>query len=360
MDWKEYYKGRRVLVTGHTGFKGSWMLKLLEILGAESYGYALEPPTSPSLFDILGLGAAMGSRSRIADIRDKEQLMAFANEIQPEVVIHMAAQPIVRRGYEAPEETYSVNVMGTVNLLEMVRFERTVRSVINVTTDKVYLNTEREEPYSEEDRLCGTDPYSNSKSCSELVTFSYINSFFKDRGLPVSTMRAGNVIGGGDFAKDRLIPDCVRAVCAGTEIVLRNPDSVRPYQHVLEPVYSYLELAARQTFDPSLAGNYNIGPEKEDCLRTEDMAALFCRKWNENLKEGMHEAGYVCRSDGGPREAGLLRLDCSLIKEKLGRKPVWNSETAVAKTAEWTAAWTGGEDIREVTERQIKEFLDSI
>ena len=361
MNLRESYKNRKVLITGHTGFKGSWMVRLLTELGADVYGYSLDAPTEPSLFKLTGLDKAMGTHSRIADIRDLKSLLDHRSEVSPEIVIHMAAQPIVRTSYEDPVGTYEINVMGTVNVLEAVRQCPSVRSVVNVTTDKVYLNRERDEGYREDEELKGYDPYSNSKSCSELVTYSYVQSFFKDSDVAVSTMRAGNVIGGGDFAKDRLIPDCVRAVAAGEPIVLRNPGSIRPYQHVLEPVYAYLYLAAAQLEDKTLAGNYNVGPEETDCLRTIDMAELFCSQWNKLAETygGLNSATVECRPDGGPHEAKLLKLDCSKIKEILGRKPRWDSTEAVKKTVEWAAAYVSGANVDAVCALQIAEYLDS-
>ncbi len=360
-NFKDAYKNRKILITGHTGFKGSWMVRLLYGLGAEVYGYSLDAPTDPSLFKLIGLDKKMGERSRIADIRDLKSLSDFMSEVRPEIVIHMAAQPIVRTSYQDPVGTYETNVMGTVNILEAVRQCPSVKSVVNVTTDKVYLNRERDEGYREDEELKGYDPYSNSKSCSELVTYSYVQSFFKDRDIAVSTMRAGNVIGGGDFAKDRLIPDCVRAVAAGNPIVLRNPDSVRPYQHVLEPVYAYLYLAAAQLEDRSLAGNYNVGPEESDCLKTIEMAELFCKQWNKLAESygGLNPANVECRPDGGPHEAKLLKLDCTKITTVLGRKPRWNSAMAVEKTVEWSAAYVSGADVDRICEEQIAEYLSA-
>lgn len=362
MNLKEAYKNKKVLITGHTGFKGSWMVRLLYELGAEVYGYSLDAPTDPALFKLIGLDKLMGERSHIADIRDLKSLSAFMERVQPQIVIHMAAQPIVRTSYLDPVGTYETNVMGTVNVLEAVRQCSSVRSVVNVTTDKVYLNRERDEGYKEDEELKGYDPYSNSKSCSELVTYSYIRSFFEDRDIAVSTMRAGNVIGGGDFAKDRLIPDCVRAVAEGKAIILRNPDSVRPYQHVLEPVYAYLYLAAAQLEDMSIAGNYNVGPEESDCLKTIDMAELFCAEWNRAAEEGMklNRAYVECRPDGGPHEAKLLKLDCTKIKTVLGRKPGWDSAMAVKKTVEWAAAYVSGADVDAVCAAQIEDYMKNL
>ena len=248
---RSFYKGRKVLITGHTGFKGSYMCRVLLELGAKVWGYALEPPTEPSLFELCSLDREVNSVK--GDIRDIESLKKAFKEAEPEIVIHMAAQPIVRASYEKPVETFETNVMGTVNVLECCRITDSVRSVINVTTDKVYRNNEWDRGYVETDELGGFDPYSNSKSCSELVTQSYINSFLRERGIAVSACRAGNVIGGGDFARDRIIPDCVRAMEKREEIIVRNPGSIRPYQHVLEPVCAYLMTAEGQYREPSLA-----------------------------------------------------------------------------------------------------------
>ena len=326
----EFYRDKRVLVTGHTGFKGSYICKLLIMLGADVTGYSLEPPTEPALFNILKLSESMNSV--IGDIRDISRLQSVFTETKPEIVIHMAAQPIVRESYTNPVYTYDVNVMGTVNVLECVRNTPSVRSVINVTTDKVYLNREWEWGYREDEELKGYDPYSNSKSCSELVTYSYINSFFKDRDIAVSTCRAGNVIGGGDFAPDRIIPDCFRAVAKGEDIIVRNPYSTRPYQHVLEPVYVYLMIAMRQYADKSLAGSYNVGPDDTDCYTTGDLVDLFCNKWEQRTGK---KANWIIQYDGGPHEANFLKLDCSKLKKTFGWKPLMNVEEAIDIIVKW-------------------------
>ena len=344
----EFWKDRRILVTGHTGFKGAWVSELLLGLGAEVTGYALEAPTDPSLFDILKLSGRM--RSVEGDIRDLQHLSRVFRETEPELVLHMAAQPIVRTSYREPVLTYETNVMGTVNLLECVRNTPSVRSVLNVTTDKVYDNTELGSGFREDDRLDGYDPYSNSKSCSELVTHSYVRSFLKEQGVAVSTARAGNVIGGGDFAPDRIVPDCVRAAEKGAPMVLRNPRSVRPYQHVLEPLTVYLRILEAQLERPELAGAYNVGPEVTDCVTSETIAELFREAWGPEFR-------YEIRPDGGPHEAGFLRLDCGKLKETFGWRPRWQIGDAVRKTAEWAKAWLAGEDMTEVTDRQIREFL---
>lgn len=341
------FQGKRVLVTGHTGFKGSWLCELLLTAGAEVIGYAL-PEEAGELFDLLNLKERMYSVA--GDIRNLTYLKQIFEETQPEFVFHLAAQPIVREGYRRPVETYEVNVMGTVHVMECIRMTESVRSVVNVTTDKVYQNQEWVWGYRENERLNGADPYSNSKSCSELVTDSYIRSFLRDRNVAISTARAGNVIGGGDFAKDRIIPDCVRAAVQKQPIVLRNPSAVRPYQHVLEALSAYLCIARAQLEDPKIAGAYNVGPEPGDCLTTGELADLFCNYWGS-------DARWVSVPDGGPHEAAMLRLDCSLIGAKLGWRPRWDARTAVEKTVEWSKALYSREEIQQTTERQILEYF---
>ena len=348
----EFYRGKKVLITGHTGFKGSWMCKVLSMHGADVVGYALEPPTQPSLFEAANIGS--GVTSVIGDIRDLHKLNDTVREYRPEIVIHMAAQPIVREGYAAPVYTFETNVMGTVNICEAVRLNDCVRSFVNVTTDKVYRNNEWEWGYRETDVLDGSDPYSSSKSCSELVTSSYIRSFLKDRGAAVSTCRAGNVIGGGDFAKDRIIPDCVRAMEKGTEIIVRNPRSIRPFQHVLEPVGAYLMLAAMQYERPELAGHYNIGPDDCDCVTTGELADLFCEKW------GSKAAWKNVSEENAPREANFLKLDCSRIRSAIGWRPRWHISDAVEKTVEWSKVYMAGGEIDPVMEKQIIEYLQGM
>lgn len=349
-----FYNHRRVLITGHTGFKGSWMCRLLAMAGAKVTGYALDTVAEPNLFDICKI--AENLHSVIGDIRDLEHLREAFEEVQPEIVIHMAAQPLVRKSYQEPVYTYQTNVMGTVNVMECVRITPSVKSVINVTTDKVYLNKEWQWGYRENEELNGYDPYSNSKSCSELVTSSYINSFFKNSGVAVSTCRAGNVIGGGDFAIDRIIPDCVRAIQAKKEIVIRNSYSVRPYQHVLEPVCAYLMIAEAQYHDKSLAGSYNVGPNEDDCWTAGNLVALFCDKWKESTGDSVK---WMEQGDGGPHEANFLKLDCSKIKHTFGWQPRWNVETAVEKVIEWTNLYIQNGDIIACMDQQIQEFCDS-
>ncbi len=345
----DFYKGKRVLVTGHTGFKGSWLCMVLLTLGAEVTGYALDPPTSPSLFEICGLNR--GIHSVQGDIRDLGHLKRVFEEVRPEIVFHLAAQPLVRRSYDFPVETYETNVMGTVHICECVRLFPCVKSFLNVTTDKVYQNREWEWGYRENEPLDGYDPYSNSKSCSELVTHSYINSFFRHTGTAVSTARAGNVIGGGDFAGDRIVPDCVRSARRRETVILRNPHSVRPYQHVLEPLFAYLMIAAVQAEDRQYAGFYNVGPEDKDCITTGALAELFCNAWGEGME-------WAVQSDGGPHEANFLKLDCSRLKAAFGWRPVWDVRTAVEKTVDWSKAWLCGEDMGLYTEKQIRDYRE--
>ena len=349
-----FYRGKRVLITGHSGFKGSWMCAVLLRAGAEVTGYALEPPTEPSLFNLLSLDSKLNSIR--GDVRDLEMLKKAFETVKPEIVIHMAAQPIVRESYQRPVYTYEVNVMGTVNVLECIRLSDSVRTVVNVTTDKVYKNKEWEWGYRENEELNGYDPYSNSKSCSELATESYKNSFLADRNIAVSAMRAGNVIGGGDFASDRIVPDCVRAAKENKNIIVRNPYSTRPYQHVLEPVMAYLMVAEKQYKDKKLAGCYNVGPDEGDCWTTGKLVSLFCDQWNEMMKANITWGNI---NDGGPHEAGFLKLDCSKIKSVFGWRPKWNVETAMYKIVEWNREYFGGGDICGMVDRQIDDYINN-
>ncbi len=346
----DFFKGKRVLLTGHTGFKGAWMSRVLVNAGAELVGYSRCTKKDPSLFKLSGVLDKMVSIA--GDVRDLEHLKQVFSEYRPEVVLHMAAQPIVRESYVNPVCTYETNVLGTVNVLECIRLTDSVKSVLNVTTDKVYQNNEWAWGYRENEPLDGYDPYSNSKSCSELVTHSYVSSFFRDRDIAVSTARAGNVIGGGDFAQDRIIPDCVRAVQNGTTIGVRNPYSTRPYQHVLEPVLAYLMIAARQAEDHALAGWYNVGPDDCDCVSTGEMVSLFCKKWGQGLTwENRAEAN-------APHEANFLKLDCSKIKSVFGWRPRWHMEETVEQTCAWTRVWLNGGDVPAEMDREINVFLE--
>ena len=347
-----FYKGKRVLVTGHTGFKGAWMCRVLVDAGAILTGYSLEAPTQPNLFALAGVGDNM--TSIIGDVRDLAHLMEVFDQTQPELVLHLAAQPIVRTSYEQPVYTYETNVMGTVNILECVRTHPCVKSFLNVTTDKVYENKEWAWGYRENEPLDGYDPYSNSKSCSELVTHSYKSSFFQDGRTAISTARAGNVIGGGDFARDRIIPDCVRAAADKRPIIVRNPYSTRPYQHVLEPVMAYLMIAQKQYEDPSFAGWYNVGPDDCDCVTTGELTTLFCQAWGDGMTwENRSEAN-------APHEANFLKLDCSKIKTTFGWKPRWHMQEAIQKTVEWSKVWMDGGDVPAVMRKQIREFEEGV
>ena len=347
----EFYRGKRVFVTGHTGFKGAWLCRILVGAGAEVTGYALPAPTQPNLFELAGLEGKM--TSVLGDIRDFDALFAAFQEARPEIVLHLAAQPIVRDSYKDPAGTYETNVMGTVNILECVRRTPGVVSFLNVTTDKVYHNNEWIWGYREDEPLDGFDPYSNSKSCSELVTHSYLNSFFTGESAPaISTARAGNVIGGGDFANDRIVPDCVRAVQSGEALGVRNPHSTRPYQHVLEPLFAYLMIARRQYEDKGLAGWYNVGPDECDCVTTGQLVELFQEKWGEGFR-WLDQA-----EENAPHEANFLKLDCSKLKTTFGWSPRWHIEEAVEKTVEWTRVWLSEGDVPAEMDREIQEYLE--
>jgi len=345
----EFYKDKKVFITGHTGFKGAWLCRILLLSGAKITGYALEPPTIPSLFG--QTKTEKDIHSIIADVKNRDALGKAIQDAKPDIVFHLAAQPIVRLSYREPVDTYETNVMGTVNILEAVRLTPSVKSFLNITTDKVYENKEWLWGYRENENLCGYDPYSNSKSCSELVTYSYRNSFFIDKDAPaISTVRSGNVIGGGDYSEDRIIPDCIRAVIAGKEIVVRNPHSIRPYQHVLECLSGYLLLAEKQYNDKTFEGAYNFGPDDESCVTTGELAELFCETWG---------GGVVWRvqGDGGPHEANFLKLDCSKSKNILDWIPYWNIKTAVEKTVEFAKIGSDNERLLCV-DRQIQEYFE--
>ena len=343
-----FWKDKNVFITGHTGFKGSWLCKILLNAGAKLTGYALEPPANPNLFELCDLSKKMASVT--GDIRDREKLFEVFSKANPEIVIHMAAQPIVRDSYIDPAYTYDTNVMGTVNILECIRLHDFVMSFLNVTTDKVYHNDERETGYCENDVLNGYDPYSNSKSCSELVTQSYKKSFFSNTGIAISTARSGNVIGGGDFSNDRIIPDCIRAAMKSEPVIVRNPNSIRPYQHVLDPLFAYLIIVQKQFENISYADNYNVGPDDKDCITTGELVNIFCDLWGNN------QSWETCDA-GGPHEAGFLRLDCSKFKTTFNRKPRWDVHKAVSKTVEWTRVYQKRGNICDIMDRQINEFI---
>lgn len=349
MTNKNFWHGKKVFVTGHTGFKGAWLAFILNRFGAQVTGYALEPPTSPNLFELIKLDKEIFSVT--GDVRDFDRLKKIFDASRPEVVFHLAAQPIVLEGYKNPAATYSTNVMGTVNILECVRQSSTVKSFLNVTTDKVYRNNEWAWGYRETDTLDGIDPYSNSKSCSELVTACYRRSFFDDNQIAISTARAGNVIGGGDFAAFRIIPDCVRAALNGEKIFVRNPNSIRPYQHVLEPLFAYMMIAEAQYDDKKFSDCYNVGPDERDCVTTGDLVKIFCERLGEGLTWEILSANL-------PREANFLKLDCSKIKSVFNWSARWNISTAIKKVVEWTKIYRAGENLSACMERQIKTFLE--
>ncbi len=360
-DLQAFYKNRRVLVTGSTGFKGTWLCRMLQILGAEVYGYALEPSTNPNIWDIASMDTCVSNK--IADIRNFQELLQYFEEIQPQAVLHLAAQPLVIDGYEEPHYTYETNVMGTVNVLECVRSCEATTSFLNITTDKVYENLEKPGyGYQEEDKLDGFDPYSNSKSCSEIITHCYEKSFFAANAkgsaagrCKISTARAGNVIGGGDFSANRIIPDCVRAARNQQPMILRNPNSVRPYQHVLEPLVAYLRIVAGQEQNAALSGWYNIGPDDKDCVTSGELVQLFAKKWGDGFSA---EIGNV----DGPHEANFLKLNNTKAKSQLGWHPIWGVEEAVARTVEWTRKWLeeGNTAAATCMDNQINDYLGAL
>lgn len=374
------YSGKRVFITGNTGFKGSWLTHLLLSSGAEVTGYSLKPPTDPNLFTIAGLETDKNFHQFYGDVRDLNNLAETFRICKPEIVIHLAAQPIVRDSYRKPVETYSTNVMGTVNVCECVRLSTVpasdgglkvseydgVKSFLNVTTDKVYKNFEWNYGYRENDPLDGYDPYSNSKSCSELVTHAYRDSFLESGSVAVSTARAGNVIGGGDFSNDRIIPDCVRAAGAAAEsglpsaeIIVRNPYSIRPYQHVLEPLSAYLMIAMKQYEDPSFAGCYNVGPDDCDCVTTGNLVDLFCKKWNMEGSRFAQASWKNVSEKDAPHEASFLKLDTGMIKSVFGWRPRWHIDRAIEETVNWTKVWMNGGDVRAEMDREMKLFFGS-
>jgi CDP-glucose 4,6-dehydratase len=353
---QDFWKGRRVFITGHTGFKGAWLSLWLHRLGAEVVGYALQPPTTPSLFDLAGIGDIVNGIN--ADIRHFNKLRKALESYQPEVIFHLAAQALVRRSYQDPIETYSTNVMGTVNLLEAVRQVGSVRVVVNVTSDKCYENQEWVWGYRESDRMGGRDPYSNSKGCAELVTAAYRNSFFNpmnylEHKVALASARSGNVIGGGDWGEERLVPDCVRAVLKGERIVIRSPTSTRPWQHVLEALNGYLMLAERlYQGGVEFAQGWNFGPLNYEAKTVEWVARKFCEGWN-------NAAGYSITKKLHHHESHDLRLDCSKAVTALGWMPKWDVETALHKVIQWTKRYQRGDDVKHICYKQIEEYTGS-
>lgn len=352
----KFWRGKRVFLTGHTGFKGGWLSLWLQSLDAELTGFALAPPTNPSLFEEAQV--ARGMTSILGDVRDLAALQATLHKTQPEIVIHMAAQPLVRYSYQNPVETYAVNVMGTVHLLEAVRHTPSVKAVVNVTTDKCYENKEWAWGYRENEPMGGHDPYSNSKGCSELVTSAYRNSYFKTNassGVALGSARAGNVIGGGDWADDRLIPDILRALEQGQPVSIRNPNAIRPWQHVLEPLSGYLQLA-EQLFannGKSCAEAYNFGPREEDAKPVQWVVQSMCAAWGSTAK-WQQQAGEH------PHEAHYLKLDISKAKAQLGWQPRWSLDTALTKIVEWHLAYLAKDNMRAFTLNQINQYTQTL
>ncbi|MCE5331144.1 MAG: CDP-glucose 4,6-dehydratase [Bacteroidales bacterium] len=351
-----FFKNKKIFITGHTGFKGSWLCLLLHKLGAEVYGYALNPPTKPSLYEEAKIDTYISSY--IGDIRDLEKLERTIRHIQPEIVIHMAAQPLVRESYKNPIETYQTNVIGTANLLEACRRVPSIKAIVNITTDKCYENKEWIWGYRENEPLGGYDPYSSSKACSELVTAAYRNSFFPPgdypkHGVAVASARAGNVIGGGDWAEDRLIPDFIKSISQNKQIKIRNPYAIRPWQHVMEPLTGYLMLAEKlysQGVDFGEA--WNFGPDDNDAKNVEWIIKTICNLWG-------NDPTYILDTTEQPHEANYLKLDCSKAKTKLGWHPVWNIQKALQSVVEWNKAYFNGENIKDITEQQIDEYLQT-
>ena len=340
----EFFKNKKIFITGNTGFKGAWLSKILIDAGSILKGYALKPEEN-SLFNKINLSSKM--ECVYGDVCDFELLNNEFQKFNPEIVIHLAAQPLVRESYKFPKYTYETNINGTINILECVRNSENVKSFLNVTTDKVYENIESiNYSYKESDKLNGYDPYSNSKSCSELITESYKNSFLKELGIAVSTARAGNVIGGGDISKDRIISDCIKFTKMENPIIVRNPYSIRPYQYVLDALFAYLLIIQKQYENINYQGNYNIGPEDEDIVNTEMLVKIFCDNWGQDAK-------YIIQNDNGPHESKFLKLDCNKMKNTFN----WKSKYNINKTVQFVVEFEKSLDKELCMENQIKEFI---
>jgi CDP-glucose 4,6-dehydratase len=342
----EFFRDKSIFVTGHTGFKGAWFCRILQLAGARITGYALEPE-SGAVYDKIVESEAINSI--IGDIRFFDKLNAAFEKAQPEIVFHMAAQPLVIDAYEEPAYTFDTNVQGTVNILECVRLSDCAKSIVVITTDKVYQNVEKSSGYTEADMLGGNEPYSASKACAEIVSDAYFKSFFHSRAVALSTARAGNVIGGGDISKNRILPDCICSAQQGNEIVVRNPNSVRPYQHVLEPLFAYLTIAKKQYENIDLSGAYNVGPEESDCITTAKLADIFCDQW------GGKQTWRHIHSINAPHESGLLRLDCAKMCSVFGWHPVWDVYEAVKNTIQWEKAINKAD----ITDKQINGYISA-
>lgn len=352
----EFWQQRRVLISGHTGFKGSWLALWLAGLGAEVHGYALPPPTTPSLFEVASIGQRM--QSTLGDIRDAARLDAALQAAQPEIIFHLAAQPLVGEGYRDPVATYATNVMGTVNLLESARRLPALQAIVAITTDKCYANPETGRPFREDDPLGGADPYSSSKACTELVCAAYRQSFLAARGIQLATARAGNVIGGGDWAAHRLVPDLLRELAADRPACLRNPHAVRPWQHVLEPLSGYLRLAeilSQEADGVNFTRAWNFGPEPEDCVTTGQLADILTEIWQA---ASTMPARWQHLASDFPHEAGLLSLDASAAKQALKWRPKWPLKEAIHHTVDWHRAWLSGEDMQAYCLMQIASYTE--
>ena len=349
----DFWQGKKVFLTGHTGFKGGWLTLWLNSLGAKVHGYALKPPTLTNLFTVANVNSSLAS-STIADIRDAASLEQSMKQAQPDIVIHMAAQPLVRQSYIDPVETYSTNVMGTVNLLEAVRKTPSVKAVVNVTTDKCYENREWVWPYREGEAMGGYDPYSSSKGCSELITAAYRRSYLAEAGVAVASARAGNVIGGGDWAVDRLIPDILRAIGEGRPVVIRNPHATRPWQHVLEPLSGYMQLA-QKLYEGGLAyaEGWNFGPNSDDAQPVQWIVEQLIQQWGDGANWQLDDAEH-------PHEAHYLKLDCSNAQARLGWKPQWGLAQALNHITAWHKAHQHGDNMQEFSLKQIADFQGNV
>lgn len=344
---QKFWKGKRVFLTGHTGFKGSWLSLWLYYLGAEIKGYALNPPTSPSLFNEAEVNSIIDSE--IGDIRDQSGIYKSMKAFNPDILIHMAAQPLVRLSYEEPIETYEVNVIGTVKVLEAARSCQNLKSIVNITTDKCYENDARSDGYKEHDPMGGFDPYSSSKGCAELVTSAYSRSFLQKQGIGLASARAGNVIGGGDWAKDRLIPDILRSFEIKKPVVIRNPNATRPWQHVLEPLSGYLILAQKLYKNPrKYSGGWNFGPNEQDVKPVDWILDQVMLK--------QPNFSWEFDSSFSPHEAVYLKLDISKAKSKLDWQPVWKLNKALEKIISWHQSWLNKEDMQVLCFKEIKEY----